>query len=228
MWMEFLQIFVRGNPMQKVADDFKEMYQTAHQMAKLVEPHIFDHTLPIDQRSHIYKLDVRVNKLERSIRKGVVAHLSLGRSDVPYGLLMMSLVKDVERIGDYVKNISEVAQLGGSQVPEGDIRTELAELVQNAMILFEQTPDILTSQDRDQAHELVQMGRTSGKRCDKLLVALAKSDFDAGQTTATVLLTRFYKRLGGHLVNILSSVIMPLHKVDFYDERVADIHGDGV
>ena len=34
-----------------------------------------------------------------------------------------------------------------------------------------------------------------------------------------VLLTRFHKRLGAHLLNILSSVVMPLHKLDFYDGR---------
>ena len=38
-----------------------------------------------------------------------------------------------------------------------------------------------------------------------------------------VLLTRFYKRLGAHLLNILTSVVMPLHKLDFYDERVASL-----
>ena len=40
-----------------------------------------------------------------------------------------------------------------------------------------------------------------------------------------MLLTRFYKRVGAHLVNILSSVVMPLHKVDFFDE--AELGPDG-
>ena len=69
-------------------------------------------------------------------------------------------------------------------------------------------------------NELVQVGRMAGKRCDNLLVELAKSDFNAAETTSMVLLPRFYKRLGGHLLNVLSSVIMPLHKVDFYDEHL--------
>ena len=48
---------------------------------------------------------------------------------------------------------------------------------------------------------------------------LAKSDLTAAQTTSMVLLTRFHKRLGAQLLNILSSVVMPLHKIDFYDGR---------
>jgi phosphate uptake regulator len=79
---------------------------------------------------------------------------------------------------------------------------------------------VFDSQDTERAHELLQTGQSAGKRCDQLLVALARSDFDAAQTTSMVLLTRFYKRVGGHLMNILSGVLMPVHKVDFYDERV--------
>jgi hypothetical protein len=30
--------------------------------------------------------------------------------------------------------------------------------------------------------------------------------------------TRFYKRIAAHVLNILSSVVMPLHKLDYYDE----------
>ena len=33
-----------------------------------------------------------------------------------------------------------------------------------------------------------------------------------------VLGTRYYKRIGGHVLNVLSSVVMPLHKVDYDDE----------
>ncbi len=41
-----------------------------------------------------------------------------------------------------------------------------------------------------------------------------------------VLLTRFYKRLGGHTMNIISSVTMPVHKLDFHDEKYLST-GDG-
>jgi hypothetical protein len=35
--------------------------------------------------------------------------------------------------------------------------------------------------------------------------------------------TRFYKRLGAHVLNVLTSVVMPLHKLDYYDEKeIAD------
>ena len=219
MWAELLDIFRGGQPMKKMGNHFMEMLGLTHQMMEIVQPHIFDHSLSLEQRSKVYELDVKVNKLERKVRKMVVSHLGIKKSDVPYCLLLMTLVKDAERVGDYVKNVSEVSELGGGPVPDGPLRQELADLVAIAMKLFKATPDIIGSQNREEALELIQEGRAAGKRCDRLLVELAKTDMNASQVTSMVLLTRFHKRIGGHLLNILSSVVMPLHKVDFYDEK---------
>ena len=51
-----------------------------------------------------------------------------------------------------------------------------------------------------------------------LVTKAAQSSYDASTTAAVVLATRYYKRIGGHVLNILSSVVMPLHKIDYYDE----------
>ncbi|MCH8936264.1 MAG: PhoU domain-containing protein, partial [Gemmatimonadetes bacterium] len=75
-----------------------------------------------EERTQIYKQDVKVNKLERKIRKQVIAHLSIAgnSADVPYSLLLMSLVKDVERIGDYAKNLAETLDVSGAILPDDD------------------------------------------------------------------------------------------------------------
>ena len=219
MWLELLSIFRKGDAMETLAGEFREMLQLLKEMSQIVNGHIFDQDLSLDERSKVYKLDVRVNKLERSIRKRVVSHVTLSRDHVPYCLLLMTLVKDAERIGDYWKNISEVSTLGAGKVPEGELKAELREIIDLAMTLMNDLVPILDSSDRERAEELLQIARLTGKRCDQLLVELAKSDFQAAETTAMVLLTRFHKRIIGHSFNILSSVVMPLHKVDFYDEQ---------
>jgi phosphate transport system protein len=219
MWTELLSIFRSNDPLHSISQDFKEMLNINVEMASIVEPHIFSQTLSLEGQSKVYKLDVKVNKLERQIRKQIVAHASLSRSNIAYCLMMMSIVKDAERVGDYVKNISEVKDLGGAEVPEGPVRSELQELVSNAMLLLKEAAQVVEEEDVERAQELVEIGRLSGTRCDRLLVELAKTNYNAAETTAMVLLTRFYKRLGGHAMNIISSVIMPVHKVDFHDEK---------
>ena len=46
----------------------------------------------------------------------------------------------------------------------------------------------------------------------------AKADYPAPTAVSLALGARYYKRFEGHLLNILSSVVMPLHKLDFFDE----------
>ena len=219
MWTELLSIFRPGNPLNSISKDFKEMLAIDLKMATIVQPHIFDQSLTMEQQAKVYTLDVKVNKLERKIRKQIITHASLTGADIGYCFMMMSIVKDAERIGDYMKNITEVKALGGGGVPEGPIRTELEELVSNAMLLVTEAPILVENEDTERAQELVEIGRDSGTRCDRLLVELAKTKFGASKTTSMVLLTRFYKRLGAHALNIISSVLMPVHKVDFIDEK---------
>ena len=71
---------------------------------------------------------------------------------------------------------------------------------------------------KDQALELIEQGREMARRCDRLIVDIGHGDYDAATTAVLILGTRYYKRIGGHVLNILSSVVMPLHKVDYYDE----------
>mgnify|MGYP002630726400 CR=1 FL=1 len=223
MLKEIIDVFRgRHSPLDEVADEFRRMLQISLQMLDIVEPYVFKAGLPLDQRRRVYELDVEINKLERSVRKRLITHLTLQPSQVPYCLLLMTMSKDAERVGDYVKNIAEVGDLGGGEIAQGHLRDELADLMAVARRLHVAVGDVLARQSREQAIELVQLGRAAGKRCDRLFVEIAASDLGAAEVTALVLLTRFYKRLGAHLVNILSSVIMPVHKVDFFDESELD------
>lgn len=219
MWMELIDIFRGGDELAEAGNDLFAMLQIVQQMAGIVRPHVFEHSISLEERNRVYELDIQVNRLERQVRKRVVAHLTLNPTQVSYCLLLITLVKDVERMGDYLKNVTEVAELGGGPVPEGSLRDELEQLIDVASVLMEASEDVIRNQNRERATELLQRGRAAGKRCDRLLVALSNSSYAAGEVTSMVLLTRFYKRLGAHLVNVLSSVVMPVHKVDFFDER---------
>lgn len=226
MWKQLIDILRGVNaPLEEVGTEFRAMLERTGEMAALVEPTVFSGGPGLDARRQIYELDVEVNKLERSVRKRLITHLSLSPGNVPYSLLLMTMSKDAERVGDYIKNIAEVGDLGGGELPDGPLRAELADLIAIANRLHREVLPVLDAQNREQAIELVQLGRAAGKRCDRLIAEIAASDLAPPQVTALVLLTRFYKRLGAHLVNILSSVIMPVHKVDFYDESE---FGDGV
>lgn len=219
MWKRLVQRFTSVDPIKPITLEFMEMLEHTRTMSQRVHPHLFDQELnPIDSKE-VYDLDVKVNKLERSIRKRIINHLNLSNDKVSYCLLMMSIIKDAERMGDYLKNIYEVRALTGAYIPPSHFRAELESVIALVVGTLNATPDIIANEDVEGATKHLQAGRSSAQKCDKLLSELAQSDLSAAEVTSMVLLTRFHKRLGAHLLNILSSVVMPLHKLDFYDGR---------
>jgi phosphate transport system protein len=214
------QAFKNTDDIDSITEEFMEMLNLTRDMWDLIQPSILDGNTDDKLREELYKMDVRVNKLERSIRKQIISHLNAGGERVSYCLLMMSVIKDAERIGDYLKNISEVDSLTGASVPDGTFKQNLEELIALASTIIHETPQILEDEDAEKATDLLQKGRVAAQQCDQLLLEVAKSNCSPAETTAIVLLTRFHKRLGAHAMNILSSVVMPLHKIDFYDGRL--------
>ena len=222
MLRELLSIFRADNPLHAMAASFKEMLQLTCGMTLSAGGICFGEKTLAEDRTQIYQDDVRVNKLEREIRKQVVAHLSIpgNTPDVPFSLLLMSLVKDVERLGDYAKNLAEVVDIRSAPLPKDATVQELQEIRRGVENSFQVAAEVFTSSNRERAIELIHQGRDVAHRCDALVRRISQSGYDASTTTVLVLATRYYKRIGGHVLNVLSSVVMPLHKVDYYDEDV--------
>lgn len=226
MFRELISIFRADNPLGRMGDNFAKMLNLTRDQTIRAGEIFFSKPPSPEERTQIYKQDVKVNKLERKIRKQVIAHLSIAgnSADVPYSLLLMSLVKDVERIGDYAKNLAETLDVSGAILPDDDTMAELREIRTGIEGTFEAVAEVFAQSDEEEAVALIRQGRDMSHRCDALINRIAKGDYDAATTVAVTLGTRFYKRIGAHLLNILSGVVMPLHKLDYYDEKVLQAH----
>jgi len=220
MLREFISIFRSSDPLRELGEQFNQMLQIAQHLTLKAGTIIFEGKSSPEARTWIYEQDVKVNALEREIRKQVIAHLSLSQNtlDLPYCLLLMSLVKDVERIGDYSKNLAEIVDFRPGALPEDAIGTELREVRAGVEEAFERLANVLDESDHEAALELIRRGKDLARQCKALIRKIAASEHDPATVTALTLGTRYYKRVGGHVLNILSSVVMPLHKVDYYDE----------
>jgi phosphate uptake regulator len=224
MLRELLSIFRPEDPLRAMADNFFEMFSRAHELTRKATTMYFERSVAPTDRSWIYARDIEVNKLERTIRKQVITHVSLGgdAGSLPYCLALMSLVKDVERIGDYAKNLVQVVDYSPETPPEDECLAELREVSGRIDSLFAQCLTVVGDADRNQALELITLGRSLVRRADALVMRIASGPYDAATTTGLVMGARFYKRIAAHLLNVLSSVVMPLHKLDYYDESYGE------
>lgn len=226
MLKELLSIFRTSEPLAEMGDNFSKMLGLTYDMTIMAGEIYFSESLQADERTAVYKTDVKVNKLERRIRKQVIAHLSLAseRTSVPYCLLLMSVVKDVERIGDYAKNLSEARDYHPSAFPDDEIVQEMREIRGEIERGFSEISAVFKSSDHERAVELIREGRDLTRRCDAVVGRVARSNYPASTATSIVMGARFYKRIAAHVLNVLSSVVMPLHKLDYYDEkRLAEV-----
>ena len=219
MLQELLRIFRGDDPLSKVADNFALMLNLTREMSYSAGQIFFGEDHDENAQDKVHKTDAEVNELERVIRRSLMTHLAIpgNSADAPYSLLLMSLVKDVERLGDYAKNLSEIVEIGPDVLPEGPELDELKMIRQKVESAYQACANVVLSSRRGEAAELIQQGRETARRCDGLVTAIGKSDYDAATTTAFILGTRYYKRINAHVLNVLSSVVMPLDKIDYFE-----------
>jgi phosphate uptake regulator len=166
--------------------------------------------------------DRKVNELEREIRRELLVHSSVfGGIDTPAILVYMSIVKDIERVGDYAKNLLDLALDGAdlSTVPDAAewqrLRGEVTQYVADA-------GDAFRSRDAQKSRQLMTRGDRLLDGFDEGVSSLVRQDEPGTQAVARALTHRYLKRVIAHLMNVLSAVVMPLDKLDYFDEDPED------
>jgi hypothetical protein len=81
---------------------------------------------------------------------------------------------------------------------------------------------VLAGPDVRAAQRLTELGRDNMRRCEEVIQGLAASSYSAGHAVQLALGSRIYSRIQRQLLNLLSSVIIPLHSVDFFEEHAPD------
>ncbi len=174
-------------------------------------------------RDRIYETDRRINHLQREIRKQLVEHLTLSPgSDVTISLVLMSITKDAERLGDYCKNLLEVAETMKSPLGKGHYGDRITQLMADVEALFDPIATATVKSDKAMAESAVEAGRKLAVRCNGLIDDLLKSEIPVREAVLLALSARYLKRITLHLTNVASSVVMPLHRLDYFDEEGAE------
>ncbi|GGI05019.1 PhoU domain-containing protein [Egicoccus halophilus] len=166
--------------------------------------------------------DHRVNEAEREIRRELVVHASVhGGIDTPAILIYMSIVKDVERIGDYAKNLYDLAADGARLDTAGDI-DELNELRFEVSRLVSDAGDVFGARDTERARDVLMRGDQLLDDCDDRVSALVRGEDQSPGAVARALMFRYLKRIVAHLMNVLSAVVVPVDRLDYFDEDPED------
>jgi len=205
--------------MHHMYDEFMGMLEATEWMFRTVGRVLFENVAPDEVSNELYARDIRVNKAERMIRRGIVEHLAIRpRGDVPACLVLMSLVKDAERIGDYCKNLYEVRAVLGKELASGMLDSAAQEMHARILETFAKTRKALREGDAEVARAVVRRTKTIAHELEEKVQQVAASDLPTRVAVCRALALRHMKRVHAHLCNIASSVVQPVHRLDYFDE----------
>ena len=106
---EIFEIWRRDNSLRLALDESYEMLETTHRMF-LESVSLLRDVETAEMAINIYEEDQRINAYQIRVRRRILRYLAVaGMVDLVPGLVLTSIVIDIERIGDYTKNISELA-----------------------------------------------------------------------------------------------------------------------
>ena len=165
--------------------------------------------------------DEEINQYHRDIRKKVVTHYSVSKdvTNINSGLVLINMVIDIERVGDYTKNILDLAKYYPKKLKSEKISKDLRTIEQAVIERFQNTVNAVEEMDEIAAKELIKSYRSDlGKLSDNLVASSISGDLKIGEehmASSMVLYARYLKRIGAHLKNITSVVINPFESIGY-------------
>ena len=206
------------SPMDEVEKRVHQMLIDGHAVYDAAMGAVFGGGKSKQTKREVRSTDNEINVAQRDVRRALILHLSVApATDVAAVLTYMSIVKDVERIGDYAKNLYDLAKYGVDfeSAPDHEelagYRNAVGQLLIDAAGVFE-------SGDTDGADALVAKANRFLDDYDAHVKAAYQSDWSAEDAVARALYFRFLKRITAHVMNFLTSLVMPLDHLDYYDE----------
>ena len=169
-------------------------------------------------RNDLLETDKRIDGLEQSIRRQIVVHASVhGAQQIPEMMVLMSVAKDAERIGDYAKNLFALTahHTASAGKPHHD---DLQRLREQVSALLADAPEVYDQQDKERANEFIKRAEELIVECEERMIGIFRMEQCSGYDAACVLAFRHIRRVAGHVQNIITAVVNPIDKIDFHDE----------
>lgn len=170
-------------------------------------------------KQDIYAIDQKINAYEREVRRKVFTHLAVDADrDLHGGLVLISIVIDIERIGDYTKNIVELALHHPSRLHCGPFEDDVRRVETTVRTMFDLLLEALPARDVDKASEVMSEHWWIAKRSNGIVNDLLEHDtsgLQCREAVAVALYMRFLKRVSAHLMNIASSIVNPFDRIGF-------------
>ena len=220
MFKDLLSFWKGKDFLVQVLEAFKAMLDDSESMFQSVCARLLDNKDEPDLKKKIYEVDKKVNVLQKDIRKRIVEHLALRPTvDTTACLLLMSVVKDAERLGDYAKNLLQITEFLDQPIDRALFSQYFDGVDKDVLELFKHTKQAFIETDANMANLAWDYEKGIARSCDEIVRKVAQSNLTVNEAVCFALIARYFKRIMAHLVNIATSVVLPLSDIDYFDEQ---------
>ncbi len=215
-WTKFFGIFTDEPLTNQAQHNFEKMLSLAQDMYVSLTSVLIDpgETTLDSIREGFFATDVKINKLETQIRREILVHLAVSgeqSAKVPGFLLLLNLIKDAERLGDYSKNIFEIFEHGADKV-NGEYLERFKEVRDTTIRLFSEVHTSIIMMDAKLAQKAREDATAAIKTCAGITDHLIDNPNSCENAVAVALLFRYQKRILSHLRKIATAQFSPFDR----------------
>ena len=222
LFKELYQLWRRDNSLTRALNDSNTMLEQTWEMFRESIRSLRESDTG-ELKINVYEMDQRVNTFIREVRRKVLTYLAVtGGMNIIPGLVLTSVVIDIERIGDYTKNITDLAKSHPRRLAGGKFEEDFQNIEQTVSHIFEKLVQICKESDKTAAFELIKNNYGVLKKCDKIVETIIMEDdkkLSQVDAASRALYARYLKRIAAHLMNIASSVVNPFEHIGFKIEE---------
>jgi phosphate transport system protein len=226
MWTQIINLLKRDSLLTQSLHEAQTMLELDSQMFE-ASVESLRHSDTAEVMLDITATDKRVNASERDIRQKVLTHLAVaGTTELSAALNLVSVIYDIERIGDFTKGIHELARHHPGRLHGGSLELQVAEVEVAVRRLLQDAMDAFKTSDEEAARVIIAAYKQEiAAACDGVIRAIVsgKAADLAGADAATVALyVRFLKRIAAHARNVASSIVNPFPRLRYKEKAGLD------
>jgi Na+/phosphate symporter len=220
MVLEFFRSSSTGG-LDGVQDTLVQMLHDGHDVFITATNALFGGGKSKATKNEVRSTDREINEAQREVRRALMVSASVNASSLPLVLQYASIVKDAERVGDYSKNLYDLVKYGSNFEEAADsdeldaYRMAVAQLILDAA-------DVFGASDANGAQALINKADGFLSDYDDRIKDAYHFEGSAADAVARALYFRFLKRITAHVMNMLTALVQPLDRLDYYDEAPED------
>ena len=156
IFTEIISVWRKEDLLSEAWEKSLEMLDLSHNMfVKAVKKSKKQESLSVLKQ--LKNRDKEINKYQREVRRKIITHFSLQNNinDISSIMVLMNMVVDIERIGDYSKNILDLAIYFPERLNTKILHPELHEIEQVVKSRFDKTVDAIKTEDVELASKLI-------------------------------------------------------------------------